>query len=120
MKFSSISAILLPFIVAGAHPTVATDKRCSRKTPAFFLAGDSTVAVDGGWGDGFLSYFREGAWGVNLAKNVATTSSFVSGGYWSNLTSYVQEYAEEYDVYVALQVSLIHYSNVLNLGQRFC
>lgn len=103
MKFSTILTSLLPAIAA-AHPTSSDKRGPGRKPPAFFLAGDSTVAIDGGWGDGFLTYPRKGAWGVNFAKSGATTRSFVAGGYWKNLTSYVKEYADEYDVYVTLQV----------------
>lgn len=115
MKLSSLITSLLPAVIAGAKPIEATDEGCNAKPPAFFLAGDSTVAIDKGWGDGFLTYPQKGAWGVNFAKSGATTSSFVSGGYWSNLTSYVKEYAEEYDVYVTLQVSLNQDSDMLSL-----
>lgn len=76
--------------------------------PAFILAGDSTTAVQaangGGWGNGFLSFLRSGAWGVNKGHNGATTVSFVAGGDWTNVTGLVDEKTTEgYDVYVTIQ-----------------
>ena len=44
-------ARLLPFLGVYASPTTA---RQDDKPPLFLLAGDSTTAVAGGWGDGFL------------------------------------------------------------------
>lgn len=90
---------------AMARPSRRQDDCGSSKPPAFFLAGDSTVAVDGGWGDGFLTYPREEAWGINFGKSGATTVSFVEEGYWGNLTTHVEDNVSEYDVYVTIQVS---------------
>jgi hypothetical protein len=35
-----------------------------------------------GWGNGFLGTLVNGAWGINLGHNGATTVSFVAGGDW--------------------------------------
>ncbi|KAB5531452.1 SGNH hydrolase-type esterase domain-containing protein [Coniochaeta sp. 2T2.1] len=80
---------------------------CTKKPPAFFLAGDSTTAVQstggGGWGNGFLSFLRDGAWGVNYGHNGATTASFVKGGDWATVLGRAREAREEFDVYVTIQ-----------------
>ncbi|CAK7197877.1 hypothetical protein SEUCBS139899_000527 [Sporothrix eucalyptigena] len=78
------------------------------KTPAFFLAGDSTTArqsVDGGgWGDGFLAIARQGgAVGENFGANGATTASFVYYGIWSKVLAAVQEHRETHNVIVTIQ-----------------
>jgi hypothetical protein len=81
---------------------------CSPKPAAFFLAGDSTTAVQsangGGWGNGFLSFLRSPAWGVNYGHNGATTASFVNGGDWGTVIGRVQNSTSEFDVYVTIQV----------------
>ncbi|KAI1451754.1 carbohydrate esterase family 12 protein [Annulohypoxylon moriforme] len=75
---------------------------CSSKPPAFFLAGDSTTAPDGGWGDGFLATLKKPAWGVNIGKSGATTASFLAGGYWANVTQHVKDNVGKYDSYVTI------------------
>ncbi|KAI0456399.1 carbohydrate esterase family 12 protein [Xylaria acuta] len=72
------------------------------KTPAFFLAGDSTTAVDGGWGNGLLAPLLEPAWGLNMGLSGATTKSFVARGNWENVTSHLKENAGAYDCYVTI------------------
>lgn len=97
---SSLLTFVLPFLASGL-PSYKTDT----KPPAFFLAGDSTTAVGGGWGDGLLATLRSPAWGVNIGQSGATTVSFENGGNWTNVTTHVQDYAEEYDTYVTISVS---------------
>lgn len=75
------------------------------KEPAFFLAGDSTTAIDGGWGNGLLAPLIEPAWGINFGLSGATTESFKARGYWGNVTAHVKEYAKAWDVYVTISVS---------------
>lgn len=74
------------------------------KTPAFFLAGDSTTAVGGGWGDGFLGNLEAPSWGVNVAKGGATTASFEAGGYWKKITTLLADNAQKFDCYVTISV----------------
>ncbi|KAI0376095.1 carbohydrate esterase family 12 protein [Hypomontagnella monticulosa] len=90
-------ATALSNLVAGAP--VAD---CSSKAPAFFLAGDSTTAIDGGWGNGLLAPLVKPAWGVNVGKSGATTASFRAGGYWNNVTQHVKDNKDKYDVYVTI------------------
>ncbi|OTB01077.1 carbohydrate esterase family 12 protein [Hypoxylon sp. CI-4A] len=75
---------------------------CSSKPPAFFLAGDSTTAIDGGWGNGLLAPLTDEAWGVNIGKSGATTASFRAGGYWANVTQHLEDNADRYDTYVTI------------------
>lgn len=92
-------------------------KPCKRQPPAFFLAGDSTTAIQssdgGGWGLGFLSTLESPAWGIDYGHNGATTVSFVAGGIWSDVIDSVQDSSEDYDVLVTIQVSA---SVTRNLG----
>jgi hypothetical protein len=104
---------VLPFLVfvtaAAASPCCETK---NDKPPAFFLAGDSTTAVQasngGGWGNGFLSFLRSPAWGVNYGHNGATTVSFVEGGDWARVLSSVRNKTENYSCYVTIQVHSQH------------
>ncbi|KAI0017137.1 GDSL-like Lipase/Acylhydrolase [Xylariomycetidae sp. FL0641] len=104
-------ASLLAVPSAAALPQAAgnpkTSHHNSTNPPAFFLAGDSTTAVQssngGGWGNGFLSFLVDPAWGVNLGHNGATTVSFVQGGDWANTLRYVQNNSKAFDVYVTIQ-----------------
>ncbi|CAJ2502100.1 Uu.00g049530.m01.CDS01 [Anthostomella pinea] len=78
------------------------DEYCGSKTPAFFLAGDSTTAYDGGWGDGFLAPLISPAWGVNIGQSGATTVSYIRGGNWSDITTHLRDNADEYECYVTI------------------
>ena len=65
---------------------VALDKQ----GPTFILAGDSTTAKGGGWGDGFLQILQAPAHGTNLGHGGATTVSFRRGGDWGKVISAVK------------------------------
>ncbi|GAP90931.1 putative GDSL-like lipase acylhydrolase [Rosellinia necatrix] len=95
MKSTLLSA-LVPALAAAANP------------PAFILAGDSTTAVQaangGGWGNGFISFLKSPATGVNKGHNGATTKSFVEGGDWATVKGLVgSSQASGHDVYVTIQ-----------------
>lgn len=81
-----------------------------RKKPAYFvLAGDSTTAVDGGWGDGFLNTtLLRPAGGINLGHSGATTVSFRDGGDWAHVLEEVKSHAKSHDVFVTIQVNPVH------------
>ncbi|KAI1850245.1 hypothetical protein JX266_004103 [Neoarthrinium moseri] len=100
--FCAAYAASLPQQLASARP--ARDcAGAAGKPPAFFLAGDSTTAHDGGWGDGLLATLRgPEAWGVNIGQSGATTVSYVHGGNWTNITAHLREYAATYDSYVTI------------------
>ncbi|OMP83573.1 Rhamnogalacturonan acetylesterase rhgT [Diplodia seriata] len=78
------------------------------KPGAFFLAGDSTTAVQsengGGWGSGFLeTTLQNGATGTNYGHNGATTVSFREGGDWDTVLQAVKDAVDEYTPYVTIQ-----------------
>lgn len=81
------------------------------KPAAFYLAGDSTTATQtlngGGWGAGFLKSLRNGAIGVNMGYNGATTESFVEGGAWANVIDAVSRSREMFSPYVTIQVGFV-------------
>ncbi|CAG8949876.1 hypothetical protein HYFRA_00004204 [Hymenoscyphus fraxineus] len=95
MKISSF--LLLGFLSIGHAFPAAT------KPAAFFLAGDSTTAVEGGWGDGFLKLLANGAKGTNFAKSGRTTVSFVSGGFWDQVIAAVKANAASFTPRVTIQ-----------------
>ncbi|ORY70452.1 SGNH hydrolase-type esterase domain-containing protein [Pseudomassariella vexata] len=94
LTLSTLSAVT-------AIPT-AQSAAAAAKPPAFFLAGDSTTAINGGWGNGFLTTLKSPAWGVNIGKSGATTNSFVAGGYWKNVMTHVKDNVDEFDCYVTI------------------
>ncbi|KAM0327488.1 hypothetical protein ACHAQA_005776 [Verticillium albo-atrum] len=77
MKFLNVI-----FALSALGPAQASPSSYGQKPPYFVLTGDSTVAVAGGWGDGFLALLKEPADGINPAKGGATTVSFRADGRW--------------------------------------
>ncbi|KAM0354922.1 hypothetical protein ACHAPU_000760 [Fusarium lateritium] len=73
------------------------------KPPQFFLIGDSTVAVDGGWGDGFLSYLNAPAEGDNRGVSGSTTVSWKSSGRWDKLLQDISTAKAEFEPVVTIQ-----------------
>ncbi|KAF4991198.1 hypothetical protein FDECE_14119 [Fusarium decemcellulare] len=73
------------------------------KPPYFILTGDSTVAVNGGWGNGFLSYVKDPAAGINSAKGGATIPSFRSQGLWDKAIANVKSHLEDYEPILTMQ-----------------
>lgn len=72
----------------------------------WLLAGDSTTAPNGGWGDAFIdTTLANGASGHNYGHSGATTASFRAGGDWTKVIKDVGTYKSSYDVYTTIQVS---------------
>ncbi|KAF2127840.1 carbohydrate esterase family 12 protein [Dothidotthia symphoricarpi CBS 119687] len=99
----SFLAVLSSLAVHSAALTLA-----AVKPPAFFLAGDSTTAVQstggGGWGSGFLNTtLKNGATGKNFGHNGATTVSFREGGDWANVLKAAKAAVPSYVPYVTIQ-----------------
>lgn len=90
-----------------ALPSVAT--RQSAKPPAFYLAGDSTTATKGGWGDSFVPLLKNGAIGKNYGHGGATTESFVAGGDWKAVITSVKGAVKTHQPYVTIQVSRLNF-----------
>jgi lysophospholipase L1-like esterase len=90
--------LLLSAAVVESLPVV-----CQQLPPYFILTGDSTVAVDGGWGDGFLAYLKNGASGINPAKSGATTVSFRDDGHWAAAINAMNQHKADYRPIVTIQ-----------------
>jgi lysophospholipase L1-like esterase len=98
MKPSVLASLASAFLAVAASPVSRQAKQ-----PAFFLAGDSTTAVNGGWGDGFLATLRNGAIGQNDGDSGASTASFVAEGRWGRVLDLVKKNQAKYDCYVTIQ-----------------
>ncbi|KAF2646520.1 esterase [Massarina eburnea CBS 473.64] len=91
------------FAVSALASPVSLTSRAA-KGIYFLLAGDSTTAPNGGWGDAFLSTtVASGSSGHNYGHGGATTASFRSGGDWAKVTNDIGTYKSTYDVYVTIQ-----------------
>jgi hypothetical protein len=96
---------LLPLALAAP----AVIQRQAAKPIYWLLAGDSTTATIGGWGDAFLSTtVASSSSGHNYGHSGATTRSFRAGGDWANVTRDIGTYKDDYRVYVTIQVQ--HYN----------
>lgn len=110
---STILSLLTLLTVVSCSPTphfnqenaISERAACSTLPASFVLAGDSTTAVNGGWGTGFISFLKSPAKGTNIAKSGATTVSFKSGGYWTKVIDAVKADAKTHNVVVTIQVS---------------
>ncbi|KAJ4362833.1 hypothetical protein N0V95_001207 [Ascochyta clinopodiicola] len=70
----------------------------------WLLAGDSTTATNGGWGDAFLATtVAEGSSGVNYGHSGSTTKSFRAGGDWNKVINEIGSNKDDHRVYVTLQ-----------------
>lgn len=99
MRFTLLS--LLP--AALALPAALQSR--ADKPVYWLLAGDSTTATKGGWGDAFLSTtVANGSSGVNYGHSGATTKSFRAGGDWNKVIAEVGAHKDDYRVYVTIQV----------------
>ncbi|KFY41197.1 hypothetical protein V494_03140 [Pseudogymnoascus sp. VKM F-4513 (FW-928)] len=95
----SLAVTATAFATATVLPTTAR----ATKPPAFFLAGDSTTATHGGWGDGFLELLKNGATAENHGKSGASTYSFMHTGYWDDVLEAAVASNETYVPYVTIQ-----------------
>ncbi|KAL5379860.1 hypothetical protein DPSP01_008142 [Paraphaeosphaeria sporulosa] len=90
----------LLFSAAVASPLIER----AAKPIYWLLAGDSTTAPGGGWGDGFLSTtVASGSTGHNYGHSGATTASFRAGGDWGKVITDIGTYKSKYDVYTTIQ-----------------
>lgn len=107
-------SLFLLFLSSVVHAAAILPRQ--GKTPAFFLAGDSTTAPQsaggGGWGDGFLSILTNGATGKNFGRNGQTTVSFQKSGVWEKVMESVKASADKNRVFVTIQVRLYKHQPV--------
>lgn len=99
MKFSLFT--LSAALATGAASSPLYSR--AHKPPYFLLTGDSTVAENGGWGDGFIAYLEVLAEGENHGKSGATTVSFRAAGLWDTVLNATSEYAGAYEPIVTIQ-----------------
>lgn len=99
MRFTLLSFLPAAFAVPAALKYRA-------EGPVYWLlAGDSTTATNGGWGDAFLSTtVAPGSSGANYGHSGATTKSFRAGGDWNTVIDEVGAHKDSYRVYVTIQV----------------
>ncbi|GKT43544.1 rhamnogalacturonate lyase [Colletotrichum spaethianum] len=106
MRLQSVAAILATAVTSvSANPlgqVSAPDIR-QAKPPYFLLTGDSTVAIGGGWGDGFLSFVKSPADGKNYGKSGATTVSFRAQGIWDTVIAEVESNKNGFSPIVTIQ-----------------
>lgn len=108
MYFSTLLSVVTAATTAFALPSAGPGKP-KPKPPAFFLAGDSTTAIQstdgGGWGDGFLATLRKdkGSFGINYGHNGFTTVTFKNQGDWSWVLDSVNKYKATHEPYVTIQ-----------------
>lgn len=105
---SGVVAFCATIASLSSFTTALPAKESKVKPAAFFLAGDSTTAVQstggGGWGDGFLNTtLQKGATGKNFGHNGATTVSFRAGGDWTAVLSAAKAALPNYTPYVTIQ-----------------
>lgn len=99
MKYSTVTLFLaLAADIVSGNPIAK-----AKKSPYFFLIGDSTVAVRGGWGNGFLSYLKDPAEGENRGVSGSTTVSWKSSGRWASLLQGINDTKAEYEPIVTVQ-----------------
>lgn len=108
LSFPTAQYLIMRFFAAFllASAAIATPLLESTSKPIYWLlAGDSTTAPDGGWGDGFLSTtVVSGSTGHNYGLSGATTASFRAGGNWDKVIADIGMYKSIYDVYTTIQV----------------
>ncbi|KAK1490277.1 oxidoreductase [Colletotrichum tamarilloi] len=97
------STVFTSILALAATMTMGSAVARAKKPPFFFLIGDSTVAVNGGWGDGFLSYLKDPAKGENRGKSGSTTVSWKSNGRWASLLQGINDTMADYEPVVTIQ-----------------
>jgi lysophospholipase L1-like esterase len=99
-----LSNIIAPLLATGATATAVLTRQAENKPAYFVLAGDSTTAIGGGWGDGFLeNTLLSPASGTNLGHSGATTVSFRAGGDWGTVLDEIKSHTATHEVFVTIQ-----------------
>lgn len=71
---------LMPVLVL-AFPASAAELPASKAT-RIVLVGDSTVALNGGWGPAFSRYLADGITCTNFARGGRSSKSYITEGFW--------------------------------------
>ncbi|WQF78781.1 Putative SGNH hydrolase-type esterase domain, SGNH hydrolase superfamily [Colletotrichum destructivum] len=121
MRVQSIAAILAAAVTSVSaipfgHGSVSETR--STKPPYFLLTGDSTVAINGGWGNGFLSFVESPADGKNYGKSGATTVSFRAQGIWKTVIEEVKANKDDFSPIVTIQFGHNDQKAAANISQE--
>jgi hypothetical protein len=101
MKFPIIHSLwAVSALVSSASGSL---ENCAPKPPYLFLIGDSTVAINGGWGNGLLSYRKSPAEGENQGVSGSTTVSWKSNDRWEKLLAGIEAVKDEFEPIVTIQ-----------------
>ena len=110
--FNSLGLFLVGQVVASPTPH-------KQKNAAFFLAGDSTTAINGGWGNGFITTITKGSFGINYAKSGATTASFRADGLWDTTVASVSKACGlGYLPFVTIQVNITNNRSMKDIADE--
>lgn len=99
---------LLSFLPVALALPAALQSRADESV-YWLLAGDSTTAPRGGWGDAFLATtVANGSSGTNYGHSGATTASFRAGGDWDKVLTSARSHTATQRVYITIQVHTPH------------
>ncbi|KDN62566.1 putative GDSL-like Lipase/Acylhydrolase [Colletotrichum sublineola] len=121
MKFQKIATMLAAVVTSATaiplNQASAPETRHA-KPPYFLLTGDSTVAVNGGWGDGLLTFVKSPADGKNYGKSGATTVSFRAEGIWNKVMTEVNANKGAFNPIVTIQFGHNDQKAAANISQE--
>ncbi len=111
---SNMRLTLLSFVSTALALPTALQFRADE--PVYWLlAGDSTTATAGGWGDAFLATtVASDSSGKNYGHSGASTKSFRDGGDWGEVIEDVGTHKDDYRVYVTIQVGSLTFGLVFH------
>ena len=78
-----LSFLIIPFCAITSF--AAAEETLAKEPPVIVLVGDSTVAPNGGWGDGFAGLLAPGVKCINLAKGGRSSKSYRDEGFWQKV-----------------------------------
>jgi len=81
-KMSAAFVAIVLLICSFCHAQVGASPGASKAHITIILVGDSTVALEGGWGPGFCAHVSSDVACIDLAANGRSTKSFIDEGRW--------------------------------------
>jgi len=97
-------AILLPVMLCLASSTQARQASSEVLPPVrIILVGDSTMAVNNGWGAGFCADVVREVTCVNMAKNGRSSASYRAEGSWAKVLAALKHNQDYRTTYVLIQ-----------------
>ncbi len=96
--------LLLPVMLFMASATQAQQASSPALSPVrIILVGDSTMAVNNGWGPGFCADVVREVTCVNMAKNGRSSGSYRAEGSWANVMEALKHNQDYKTTYVLIQ-----------------